>query len=401
VSKPGSYQIPIVDLRAQYGNIRDEVRQAIGAVVESQQFILGPAVKSFEEQMSTYLCCAHAVGVASGSDALLLALMALDIAPGDGVITTPFTFFSTVSSITRLGATPLFVDIDPESYLISPLGVERFLTERGRSSAGNATVPIKTGVRIKALLPVHLFGQICAMERFAALAERYRFQIVEDVAQACGARLTMAAGQIKFAGSIGALGCFSFFPSKNLGGFGDGGMVTTNDPALADKIRMLRMHGERTKYHHEVTGLNSRLDSLQATVLSMKLKYLEAWCGQRIERAARYHELFRRSGLLGNGISNIPPLSTDKAHVFNNYVVRAERRNDLKQFLAERRIQSEIYYPLPLHMQKCFADLGYREGDFPHAERAAREVLALPLYPELTSEQQVIVVDAVKAFYRA
>jgi dTDP-4-amino-4,6-dideoxygalactose transaminase len=400
VSNPGSYQIPIVDLRRQYGNIRDEVRQAIDAVVESQQFILGPAVKSFEEQMSTYLCCAHAVGVASGSDALLLALMALDIGPGDGVITTPFTFFSTVSSITRLGATPLFVDINPENYLISPADVERFLNERGRSGAGEVTLDAKTGVRIKALLPVHLFGQTCAMERFAALAEEYHFHIVEDVAQACGARLTMA-GQMKFAGSIGALGCFSFFPSKNLGGFGDGGMVTTNDLALADRVRMLRMHGERTKYHHEVTGLNSRLDSLQATVLSVKLKYLEIWCGQRIERAAQYHELFRQSGLLGSGLKGIPPLRADKSHMFNNYVIRAGRRDELKQFLAERRIQSEIYYPLPLHLQKCFAGLSYKQGDFPQAEIAACEVLALPLYPDLTSAQQETVVGTIDEFYRA
>jgi len=400
VSKTVPHQIPIVDLRAQYGNIRDEVRRAMDEVMESQQFILGPAVKSFEAQVSVYLCCAHAVGVASGSDALLLALMALDIGPGDGVITTPFTFFSTVSSITRLGATPLFVDIDPENYLISPASVERFLTERGRSGAGNTTVDSKTGARIKALLPVHLFGQGCVMERLAALAEQHNFHIVEDVAQACGARLTMA-GQMKFAGSIGTLGCFSFFPSKNLGGFGDGGIVTTNDPELADKVRMLRMHGERTKYHHEVTGLNSRLDSLQSAVLSVKLKYLEAWCGQRIERAAQYHELFRQSGLIGHGLIGIPPLRTDKSHVFNNYVIRARRRDELKQFLAQRGIQSEIYYPLPLHLQKCFGNLGYKQGDFPHAELAAREVLALPLYPELTSEQQERVVGTIKEFYHS
>ena len=368
-------------------------------VMESQQFILGQAVKSLEEQVAAFLRCAHAVGVASGSEALLLALMALDIGPGDGVITTPFTFFSTVSSITRLGATPLFVDIDPETYLISPSGVEHFLAERGRCGAANATVDTKTGVRIKALLPVHLFGQSCAMERLVALAEEHHFHIVEDVAQACGARLTMA-GQMKFAGSIGALGCFSFFPSKNLGGFGDGGMVTTSDPALADRVRMLRMHGERTKYHHEVTGLNSRLDSLQAAVLSVKLKHLETWCGQRIERAAHYHELFRQSGLIGKGLMDIPPLRTDKSHVFNNYVIRAERRDELKQFLAERRIQSEIYYPLPLHLQRCFVNLGYKQGDFPQAELAAREVLALPLYPELTSGQQETVVDTIKESYR-
>jgi dTDP-4-amino-4,6-dideoxygalactose transaminase len=389
VSNAGPYHIPIVDLRAQYDAIRDEVRQAMDEVVESQLFILGPAVKSLEVQMASYLGCSQAVGVASGSDALLLALMALGIGPGDRVMTTPFTFFSTVSSITRLGATPLFIDIDPETYLISPLAVEQFFAEGGRSNS----------VRIKACLPVHLFGQTCAMARLAALAARFDFHMVEDVAQACGARLPMA-GQSRFAGNIGKLGCFSFFPSKNLGGFGDGGMVTTDNAELADKIRILRMHGERTKYYHEVTGLNSRLDSLQAAVLSVKLKYLESWCGQRIARAAHYYELFRQAGLLSKGLLSIPPSIDDKSHVFNNYVVRAERRDELKQFLAERRIQSEIYYPLPLHLQKCFADLGYKPGDFPEAERAAKEVLALPLYPELTTEQQISVVEAVKAFYR-
>jgi dTDP-4-amino-4,6-dideoxygalactose transaminase len=390
VSNAGPYHIPIVDLRAQYAAIRDEVRQAMDEVVESQLFILGPAVQSLETQMASYLGCGHAVGVASGSDALLLALMALGIGPGDRVMTTPFTFFSTVSSITRLGATPLFIDIDPETYLISPLAVEQFFAEGGRNASG----------RIKACLPVHLFGQTCAMARLAALAARFDFPIVEDVAQACGARLPLA-GQSRFAGNIGKLGCFSFFPSKNLGGFGDGGMVTTDNSELADKIRILRMHGERTKYHHEVAGLNSRLDSLQAAVLSVKLKYLESWCGQRIARAAHYHDLFCQAGLLSRGLVSIPPSIDDKSHVFNNYVVRAQRRDELKQFLAERRIQSEIYYPLPLHLQKCFADLGYKPGDFPEAERAAKEVLALPLYPELTAEQQIGVVDAVKAFYCA
>lgn len=395
MSKPGPFDIPIVDLRAQYRAIRAEVRRALDEVVESQQFIFGPAVRSFEEQMATYMGSAHAVGVASGSDALLLALMALDIGPGDGVITTPFTFFSTVSSITRLGAMPLFADIDPDTYLVSPEGVEQLLKKRG-----GATMNTRSGLRIKALLPVHLFGQTCAMASFDSLAKRYHFHMVEDVAQACGARLTLG-GQIRFAGAFGTLGCFSFFPSKNLGAFGDGGMVTTNDPVLADKIRMLRMHGETTKYHHEATGLNSRLDALQAAVLSVKQKYLEAWCELRIERAAKYHKLFRQSGLIGNAVRSIPPMSTDKSHVFNNYVIRAERRDDLKQFLADRRIQTEIYYPLPLHLQKCFADLHYKQGEFPHAELAARQVLALPLYPELTSAQQERIVGAIHDFYRA
>lgn len=396
MSSPAPYKIPIVDLRAQHRKIRDEVRQAIDAVNDSQQFILGPAVKRFEEQMAAYLSCDSAVGVASGSDALLLALMALGIGPGDAVVTTPFTFFSTISSITRLGAKPLLIDIDADTFLISATGIQRFLGSRCQTRNG-LTIDVKTGERVRAILPVHLFGQCCAMSQLTAIARDYNLQIVEDVAQACGARMSIA-GESKFAGAIGTLGCFSFFPSKNLGGFGDGGMVTANDRRLADKLRMLRMHGEQTKYHHEVTGINSRLDSLQAAVLTVKQPYLEAWCEQRIQRAGVYHQLLNQNGLLDQ--VTLPSPSNDKAHVFNNYVIRAKRRDQLKQFLAENGIQSEIYYPLPLHLQKCFADLGHRENDFPQAERAAREVLALPLYPELTLTQQEEVVQSIQAFYR-
>jgi dTDP-4-amino-4,6-dideoxygalactose transaminase len=274
VSSVSHHKIPIVDLSAQYVKIREEVRNAIDEVADSQQFILGPAVKRFEQQMADYLQCDFTVGVASGSDALLLALMTLGVGPGDGVIVSPFTFFSTVSAITRVGARPLFVDIDSDSHLLSAQGVERFLDERGRIQNGHA-VDTRTGLCIKALLPVHLFGQCCAMGEFFALAEKYEFHIVEDVAQACGARMSIG-GETKFAGTIGALGCFSFFPSKTLGGFGDGGLATTNDKEIAQKLRMLRMHGESKKYYHELTGINSRLDSLQAAVLAVKQKYLEA-----------------------------------------------------------------------------------------------------------------------------
>lgn len=387
MSSPAPFKIPIVDLRAQYAVIREQVRQAIDQVSESQQFILGPAVKNFEALMAAYLNCGCAVGVASGSDALLLALMALGIGPGDAVITTPFTFFSTVSSITRLGATPLLADIDADSYLLSVKSAEAILAERKHQDR-----------HIRAIVPVHLFGECCAMNELVGLAQKHHLQIVEDVAQACGARMRIG-GETQFAGAIGDLGCFSFFPSKNLGGFGDGGMVTTRDPELAERVTMLRMHGERVRYHHEVTGINSRLDSLQAAVLAVKQQYLESWCGQRIERAEKYYELFTQSGLLGHGVLKIPARSVDKSHVFNNYVVRVERRDELKQFLAENGIQSEIYYPLPLHLQNCFADLGYRKGDFPHAELAASQVLALPLYPELTSAQQESVVATLRAFY--
>lgn len=398
MSDPATEKISIVDLRAQYGLIRDEVRRAIDEVADSQYFILGPTVSRFEQEMAGYLRGAHAVGVASGSDALLLALMALDIGPGDAVITTPFTFFSTVSSITRLGATPLFVDIDPDSYLLSPARLRQFLAEDCEIQGGHA-IDKKTGSRVRALLPVHLFGQACNMDSFIDLASQYHIRIVEDVAQACGARLNLR-GSEKFAGTIGDLGCFSFFPSKNLGGFGDGGLVCTNSEELAGKLRMLRVHGESTKYYHDLTGLNSRLDALQAAVLSVKLKYLENWCAARIERARTYGELFAAGELVSKSIIAVPAVPSDKSHVFNNYCIRVQRRDELRQFLAEAGIQSEIYYPLPLHLQKCFATCGYRRGDFPHAELAAAQILALPLYPELTAAQQDKIIRRIADFYR-
>ena len=395
-----TYKIPIVDLRAQYAGIRAEVLTAVDEVLESQQFILGPAVSRFEEQMARYLGCAHAAGVASGSDALLLALMALDIGPGDGVVVTPFTFFSTVSSITRLGATPLFVDIEPGDYLLSALALEKLLAQRACRENGR-TMDAKTGLRIKALLPVHLFGQCSAMEEFLFLAQRFGLRVVEDVAQACGGR-TRIAGREKFAGTIGDLGCFSFFPSKTLGGYGDGGLVTTQDAVLADKIKTLRMHGENRKYHHQLSGINSRLDSLHAAVLGVKQRYLDEWCAQRIARAQTYYRLFTQSGLIGDdGIISIPPPLADKTHVFNTYVVRAQRRDELKNVLAERGIQTEVYYPLPLHLQECFAGLEYKKGDFPAAELAATQVLALPLYPELAADEQDYIVSTIREFFRA
>jgi dTDP-4-amino-4,6-dideoxygalactose transaminase len=393
------YDIPIVDLRAQYNDIRTEVQAAVEAVLDSQQFILGPAVSRFEQQMAQYLGCPYAVGVASGSDALLLALMALGVGSGDGVIVTPFTFFSTVSSITRLGARPLFVDIDIADCLVSPTAVDAFLAARARVANG-VTVDAKTGVRIKALLAVHLFGRCSSMPELLALAGRFNLRVIEDVAQACGARITVD-GQETFAGAIGDVGCFSFFPSKTLGGYGDGGLVTVQDETLAATVKMLRVHGEARKYYHQLTGINSRLDALQAAVLAVKQRRLEEWCGQRIARARTYHRLFSASGVIGEDrIIAIPPAPMGHAHVFNYYVVRAQRRDELKDFLARRGIQTEVYYPLPLHLQECFSELAYRAGDFPAAELAADQVLALPLYPEITETQQEAVVEGVAAFFR-
>ena len=398
MSSPSRYKIPIVDLRAQYAKIHSEIESGHRRVLESQQFILGPAVSRFEKQMATYLQCRFAIGVASGSDALLLALRALEIGPGDGVIVTPFTFFSTVSAITRLGATPLFIDIDDRSYLISARAVEAFLSARVQVQDGRA-IESRTGLRVKALLPVHLFGGCCDMGELTGLAEKYRLQIVEDVAQACGARIA-ADGQAKFAGTLGSFGCFSFFPTKTLGGFGDGGLVATNSSELADKIKTLRVHGESTKYHHQVTGINSRLDSIQAAALAAKQRYLDNWCGLRIERARIYNGLLTDTGLVGEQIVSIPAVPPDGSHVFNSYVVRVQRRDELKQFLAQQGIQTEIYYPLPLHLQACFVGLGYKRGDFPKAELASAQVLALPIYPELTRDQQETIVQKIQDFYQ-
>ena len=399
MSNAGRYKIPILDLQAQYQKLRGEIHQAIDGILETQQFILGPAVQKFEEQSADYLKARFAIGVASGSDALLLALMALDIGPRDGVIVTPFTFFSTASAITRLGARPLFVDIDPGTFLLSTEAIRTFLEER-LYVQGEQSIDRVTGLRVKALLPVHLFGQCCDMTQLGTLANEYQLQMIEDVAQACGAR-TSINGQIQYAGTVGDLGCFSFFPSKTLGGYGDGGLVTTDREDLAEKVRKLRMHGETTKYHHQLIGINSRLDSIQASVLTVKLRYLDEWCDQRIEKAQIYKRLFEKSGIVGKGLLSIPAPATDKSHVFNNYVIRAERRDDLKQFLEAQGIQSEIYYPLPLHLQPCFASLGYRGGEFPQAELVATQVLALPLYPELTIQQQETVVNRINDFYRS
>ncbi|HXG51876.1 MAG TPA: DegT/DnrJ/EryC1/StrS family aminotransferase [candidate division Zixibacteria bacterium] len=393
-----AYRIPIVDLRAQYRVIETEVRAALDEVLQSQRFVLGPAVARFEERFAAYLRGGRAVGVASGSDALLLALMALGIGPGDGVLVPTFTFFSTASAVVRLGARPLFLDIDPKSYTLSAADVAEFLDRSCREEEGRLKHP-QSGTTVRAILPVHLFGRCAPMPDLCETARRRGLWVVEDVAQACGARLVSDGGE-KLAGTFGDFGCFSFFPSKTLGGYGDGGAVVAASEAAAERLRVLRMHGERVKYRHELIGINSRLDSLQAAVLSVKLRHLDRWCAQRVERAATYDRLFRESGLPGAGILALPELCPGLAHVFNHYVVRAERRDDLRSHLADRAIQAEIYYPLPLHLQPSFAHFGHRPGDFPRAERASREVLALPLYPELSDAQQRTVVEAVAEFYR-
>ncbi|MBI4529761.1 MAG: DegT/DnrJ/EryC1/StrS family aminotransferase [Deltaproteobacteria bacterium] len=394
------FKIPILDLKAQYRSIREEIRQAIDEILESQLFILGKKVESFEKEMATYLGCQNGIGVASGSDALLLAMMALEIGPGDAVLVPPFTFFSTVSSITRLGATPIFIDIDPGTYLMDPKKTEIFLQERcGPGTDGSELLDAKLRLRIRVILPVHLFGQCCPMDYFMTLAQRYHLRVVEDVAQATGAYASLFGQPRKFAGTFGDLGCFSFFPTKNLGGIGDGGMVVTDQPALGEKIARLRVHGASSRYHHERVGLNSRLDAIQASVLLVKLRQLEQWCRKRIERAQYYQSLFIQTGLIGNEIVSLPVPAEGRTHVFNQYVVRVSRRDELKQYLTAHGIQTEIHYPLPLHLQPCFAYLGHRKGEFPNSELASAQVLSLPIYPELTSAQQEAVVDRIVAFY--
>lgn len=398
--------VPLLDLKAQYEQIRDEVEAAIQSVLESQRFILGPEVEALEEEIATYSQCEYGIGVSSGTDALLISLMAIDLKPGDEVITTPYTFFATVGSVARLGARPVFVDIDPISYNIDPRQIEAAVTEQ-----------------TKAVIPVHLYGQMADMDPIVEIATRHGLYVIEDAAQAIGAEYKDPR-----AGSIGNLGCFSFFPSKNLGAFGDGGMVTTNDPELADKVRLLRNHGYRPKYYNKIVGGNFRLDALQAAILRVKLRHLDDWTAARQANAVRYAELFKDSGLLADGVVTLPQLSTFSSsrlssldsglsppspatchltpnfrHIYNQFVIRVakEARDDLRAFLKNRGIGTEIYYPVPAHLQECFENIGYKAGDMPESESAAAETLALPVYPELTDVQIRYVVTQIGNFFHS
>jgi dTDP-4-amino-4,6-dideoxygalactose transaminase len=362
-------RVPLLDLVAQYQTIRPEIQKAVQEVFESQQFILGPAVTRLEEEIAAYCQVRHAIGVASGSDALLLALMALNVGPGDEVITTPYTFFATAGSIARLHAKPVFVDIDPRTYNIDPSRIEGKITSR-----------------TKAIIPVHLYGQCADMDPILEIAERRHIPLVEDAAQSIGA--TYKGRQ---AGSMGTFGCLSFFPSKNLGGAGDGGMILTQDGHLAEKVKILRVHGSQPKYYHQVIGCNSRLDSLQAVVLSVKLRHLEGWSQKRRENAEFYN---KHLAPLGNVV--VPQVESHNKSIYNQYVIRVSPRDQLLNYLKEKGIGTEIYYPVPLHLQACFKYLGYSEGDFPESEKAARETIALPIYPELTMDQKIYVIDQIK-----
>jgi dTDP-4-amino-4,6-dideoxygalactose transaminase len=384
--------VPLLDLKAQFAQIRAEVMPAIDQVCASQHFILGAQVHALEEEIARYCGAAAGIGVSSGTDALLLALMALGIGTGDEVITSPFTFFATAGTIARTGARPVFCDIDPLTFNVSPAAVQSFIDERCMRQGGQL-VNRASGGRVKALMPVHLYGQSADMDPLMAIARQHGLRVIEDAAQAIGTAYTNG----QRVGTFGDVGCFSFFPSKNLGAFGDAGLCTTNDAELAESMRVLRVHGGKPKYFHAVIGGNFRIDELQAAVLRVKLKYLDGWTEGRQRNAAYYDSAFADAGL---GQKLRTPVAIEGGrHIFNQYVVRVQRRDALRQRLAENHIGTEIYYPVPLHLQACFAYLNYHAGDFPHSELAAQETLALPIYPELEPAQLAHVVATIAEFY--
>ena len=367
--------VPLLDLQAQYVSLRDGVLEAVQRVLDSQRFVLGDEARLLETSIAAYCETKHAIGCASGSDALLLALMALDVKAGDEVITTPFSFFATAAAITRVGARPVFVDIDPQTYNLDVSRVADAVTSR-----------------TKVIMPVHIYGQCAEMDPLLELGERHGIAVIEDAAQAIG-----ATDRGRRAGSMGLIGCFSFYPTKNLGGAGDGGILTTNDDQLAQRLRRLRTHGGANEYEHAEVGINSRLDELQAAVLRVKFPSLDRWSEERARKAGAYSQMFESAGLRFSLIT--PRVRSEARHIFHQYVVRVPQHRDaLMEHLKTRGVGTKVYYPIPLHRQECFAYLGYKEGDFPESESAARETFALPAYPELTEAQQAYVVESVKSF---
>lgn len=367
---------PFLDLKAQFASIREEMMEAVSRVLESQQFILGPEVQEFEEEIATKLGARYAIGCASGTDALILVLMAAGIGPGDEVITTPFSFVATAGSIAQVGAKPVFVDIEPSSFNIDPNKLEAAITSKTR-----------------AIMPVHLFGLPADLDTILAVAKSKKLMVIEDAAQAVG-----ACYNGRFVGTIGDFGSFSFFPSKNLGAAGDGGLITTNDATMAERLRMIRVHGSKRKYFHDIHGINSRLDALQAAILRVKLRHLDSWAAGRANRAQRYRRMFDERGL--TRFVSYPPIPPAHfLHVYNQFTIRAQHRDELKESLSKAGIPTEIYYPLCLHLQKAFSALGYQSGQMPIAEKASHEALSLPAFPELTDAQQDAVVHAIADFY--
>jgi dTDP-4-amino-4,6-dideoxygalactose transaminase len=373
----GQLQFPFLDLRAQYHQIKPEIDAAVARVFESQYFILSPEVAAFEKELAEYVGAKYAIGCASGTDALMLALMALGVGPGDEVITVPFTFVATAGPIALLGAKPVFVDIDPVTFNIDVSKIEAAITPK-----------------TKAIIPVDLFGLMAPIAEIEAIAAKHNLDVIEDAAQAIGAKR-----EGRLAGSTGIMGCFSFFPSKNLGAAGDGGLITTNNPDINERLRKIRVHGSPRRYEYEVLGVNSRLDALQAAVLSVKLKYLDEWSEGRRRNAHRYQQLFEERKLTDR--ITLPTSPANCEHIFNQYTIRCRQRDELRAFLTEKGIPTEIYYPYPLHLQKAFAYFDYKVGEFSESERACREVLSLPIYPELGDRHQVQVADAISDFWRS
>jgi dTDP-4-amino-4,6-dideoxygalactose transaminase len=395
-AKPPS-PVPILDLQRQYEQVRAEVLAAVGRVCASQHYVLGPEVEAFERELAGFCGTAEAVGCASGTDALWLALASAGVQPGDQVLTTPFSFFASASAIVRAGARPVFADIDPRTFNIDPAQAERFLRCGKRD-------------KLRALLPVHLYGQCADMDSLQRLADEFHLSLIEDAAQAIGATWENNRGKdgsgTRRAGALGVSAAFSFYPTKNLSAYGEAGLVTTSNPEMAAHMRRLRNHGSSRHYIHEEMGWNSRLDAIQAAILRVKLKYVEGWNDARRERAARYDQLFAEAGLTSTDTQlehaapiRFPHTLARAHHVFHQYVVRAYRRDELREFLTARKVGTEVYYPIPLHLQPCFVYLGYREGDLPEAERAAKDVLALPMFPELTEDEQRWVVKSIAEFY--
>ncbi|MBI4594780.1 MAG: DegT/DnrJ/EryC1/StrS family aminotransferase [Candidatus Tectomicrobia bacterium] len=376
-------KVPLLDTKAAYHQIYNRIHGAINRVVLSGKFILGKEVKELEEALASYCHCRYAIGLSSGTDALLVALMASKIKPGEIVATTPYSFFATAGVIARLGARPLFVDIDRETYNIDPIKLKEALMK---------LQPLDLS-KVKAIIPVHLFGQCADLEPILSLADQYQLAVIEDAAQAIGAR--DKTGHL--AGSLGTMGCFSFFPSKNLGGFGDSGLLTTNNGELAESVEMLRTHGAKQKYYHRLIGGNFRMDALQAAIIKEKLPFLDEWTRMRQENARFYSTGFKELNL--DHVISLPKTPAGVVHIFNQYVIRAPKRDALKAFLSQKGIDTEIYYPIPLHLQECFAYLGYKMGDFPESEQASQETLALPVYPGLTQAMQEYVMKSIKAFY--
>lgn len=371
-TKESVTSVPLLDLKRQYVAIKTEIDEAIVKVVANTQFILGPEVKTFEESVASYCKTKFAIGVASGTDALLISLRACGVGPGDEVIIPTFSFFATASAVHNLGAKPIFVDINPETYNLDPDLIQEKITKK-----------------TKVIMPVHLFGQSCDMDPILDLAKKYNLKVVEDAAQALGAEY-----KNKKTGSVSDLGCFSFFPSKNLGGMGDGGMVVTSNPELAEKVKLLRTHGAKQKYYHDIVGYNSRLDTIQAAVLNVKLKYLDSWSKKRRENAQIYNQQLKGCEI------TLPKAESYNYHIYNQYTIAVKNRDELKDFLKQKGVGCEVYYPVPLHLQECFSYLGYKKGSCPISEKKASAVISLPVFPELTEKEQECVISAIKQFYR-